>query len=72
MIASQRKVELGRLHLGSAEPQVQPNLDGLPSRCIWMRSTPYSFSRPWLRFPYKKIKGIALGGYKRRPPSPPL
>jgi hypothetical protein len=27
MPASQRKVELGRLHLGSAEPQVLPNLD---------------------------------------------
>jgi hypothetical protein len=31
---------------------------------------PYSSSRLWLGFPYKKMAGAALGGYKRRPPPP--
>jgi hypothetical protein len=70
MSASQRKAELGRLHMGSTEPLGRPNPDGLPSRCILTWSTPYVSSMPWLRFPYIKMTGTALGGYKRRPRPP--
>jgi hypothetical protein len=41
--------------------------DRFPSRCTLTWSAPYSFSRLWLRFPYLKMPGTALGGYKRMP-----
>jgi hypothetical protein len=28
---------------------------------------PYASSKPWLRFPYLKMMGTVLRGYKRRP-----
>jgi len=40
--ACQRKMNQGRLHPGSAEPQGWLNLDRSPSRCISRRSSPYT------------------------------
>jgi hypothetical protein len=54
----------GEAHQGATNPLGQPNLDGLPSRCILGWSGSYSTFFPWIRLPCIGTRGVA--------PTPPL
>jgi hypothetical protein len=66
MLAIQRKAVSGRHDLGSAEPQVRPNLDAFPAAQSLVGRSSLSPQRRWPRFPYIEMAGTDIEGYSRR------